>query len=176
MLRKIFFGRRLPSWPGGRDARFNDSISNNKSSIEASANLDTCAQRGGVVGQPQLIMNDRIHNLGDKKTLRQKLRRAPTRAERALWRALRRSALGNKFRRQHGVGRYVLDFYCPELKLAIELEGGVHRDEIRSELDEQRYVYLKEQGIRVLYFRNEVVYEYMDRVIETIRAAAEGKI
>jgi very-short-patch-repair endonuclease len=121
-------------------------------------------------------MKDRIHNLADKKTLRQKLRSAPTRAERALWRALQRSALGYKFRRQHGVGRYVLDFCCPDLKLAIELEGGIHRDVIRSECDALRHAFLISQGIRILYFRNEVVFEYMDRVLEAIRAAAEGRI
>ena len=70
----------------------------------------------------------------------------------------------------------MLDFYCPELKLAIELEGGIHGDVIRSECDARREAFLIAQGIRVLYFRNEVVFEYMDRVLEAIRAVAEGKI
>ena len=107
---------------------------------------------------------------------RRKLRHISTKAERALWRALRRSGVGVKFRRQHGVGRYVLDFYCPERKLAIELQGGVHRDVIRSELDAERHAYLASQGIRVLYFRNQVVFQYGERVVEAIRAAVEGKI
>src|SRR5687768_374142 len=68
------------------------------------------------------------HNLPDKKTLRQKLRHNATPAEKALWRSLRNSGIGAKFRRQHGVGPYVLDFYCPEHKLAIEIEGSVHND------------------------------------------------
>ena len=121
-------------------------------------------------------MKDRTHNVGEKKTLRQKLRNNPTRAEKALWRALRRSGLGLKFRRQHGVGRYVLDFYCPEFKLAVELEGGVHGDVIRAERDVERHLFLASQGIRVLYFRNQVVFEYLERVLETIAAAAKAVI
>ena len=121
-------------------------------------------------------MKDRIHNDAEKKTLRQKLRNNSTRAERVLWRILRRSGLGLKFRRQHGVGRYVLDFYCPEFKLAVELEGGIHCDPIRAERHVERHLFLASQGIRILYFRNQVVFEYGERVVETIRAAAEGRI
>ena len=68
----------------------------------------------------------KIHNLPDRKTLRQKLRHNATPAERVLWRWLKKSGLGVKFRRQHGVGPYVLDFYCPERKLAIEIHVNPH--------------------------------------------------
>jgi very-short-patch-repair endonuclease len=120
-------------------------------------------------------MKDRIHNLANKKTLRQKLRKHSTRAERALWRMLRRSALDLKFRRQHSVGRYVLDFYCPEFKLAVELEGQVHRDVIRSEYDSERNAFLASQGIRVLYFENRAVFEFSEWVLEAIRASVDGR-
>ena len=94
----------------------------------------------------------KIHNLPDKKTLRQKLRHDATPAEKRLWHSLKNSSLGVKFRRQHGVGPYVLDFYCPERKLAIEIQGGVHDDVLRSFYDAERHAYLESQGIQVLYF------------------------
>ena len=121
-------------------------------------------------------MKDRNHNETEKKTLRQKLRNNPTRAEKVLWRMLRRSGLGFKFRRQHGVGRYVLDFYCPEAKLAVELEGGIHGDPIRAERDVERHSFLASQGIHILYFRNQAVLEWNDFVLNTIRAAAKERI
>ena len=113
----------------------------------------------------------KIHNLTEKKTLRQKLRHAATPAERALWRSLKESATGAKFRRQHGVGPYVLDFYCPEHKLAIEIQGGVHDDVLRREYDAERRAYLESQGIQVLCFENRALLELPDRVVEAIKAA-----
>ena len=101
----------------------------------------------------------KIHNLPDKKTLRQKLRHSATPAEKVLWRSLKKSAVGAKFRRQHGVGSYVLDFYCPEHKLAIEIQGGVHDDVLRSDYDAKRREYLESQGIRVLCFENRALLE-----------------
>ena len=88
---------------------------------------------------------------------------------------LRRSGPGFKFRRQHSVGRYVLDFYCPEFKLAVELEGQVHWDVIRSDYDAKRHAFLVSQGISVIYFENRVVFESGEYVLAAIRAAAEGK-
>jgi very-short-patch-repair endonuclease len=88
----------------------------------------------------------KTHNLPEKKTLRQKLRHHATPAEKVLWQSLKNCGLGAKFRRQHGVGSYVLDFYCPKHKLAIEIEGSVHDDVLRSGYDEQRHAYLESQG------------------------------
>jgi very-short-patch-repair endonuclease len=113
----------------------------------------------------------KIHNQSDKKELRQKLRHEATPAEKRLWRSLQKSALGAKFRRQHGVGPYVLDFYCPEHKLAIEVQGGIHHDVIRSGYDAERLAYLESQGIRVLCFENRVLLEQIERVLEAIRSA-----
>jgi very-short-patch-repair endonuclease len=117
-------------------------------------------------------MKDRIHNVSEKRTLRQKLRNSGTPAERTLWRSLRRAGIGFKFRRQFGIGRYVVDFYCPELKLAVELEGQVHCDVIRAEYDAERNALLASQGIRVLYFENRSVFEWREFVLEAIRSAA----
>jgi very-short-patch-repair endonuclease len=114
---------------------------------------------------------NKIHNLPDKKTLRQKLRHNATPAEKALWRSLKKSGVGAKFRRQHGVGPYVLDFYCPEHKLAIEIQGGVHDDVLRSDYDAQGQAYLESQGIRVLCFENRALLELSEYVVGVIRSA-----
>ena len=113
----------------------------------------------------------KIHNLPDKKTLRQKLRHTATPAEKVLWRSLKRSALGVKFRRQHGVGPYVLDFYCPEHKLAIEIQGGVHDDVLRGGDNAERQAYWESHGVQVLYFENRAQLELPDHVVEWIRTA-----
>ena len=114
---------------------------------------------------------NKIHNLPEKKTLRQKLRHSATPAEKLLWRSLKKSGIGTKFRRQHGVGPYVLDFYCPEHKLAIEIQGGVHDDVLRSEYDAKRQAWLKSQGIRVLCFENRELLELLEYVLGVIQAA-----
>ena len=113
----------------------------------------------------------KIHNLREKKTLRQKLRHNATPAEKLLWKSLKNSAVGAKFRRQHGVGPYVLDFYCPEHKLAIEIEGGIHNDVLRSAYDAERHAFLKSQGIRVLYIDNRDVLEVFEYVVGVIKTA-----
>ena len=113
----------------------------------------------------------KIHNSPDKKTLRQKLRHNATPAEKVLWRYLKKSSLGAKFRRQHGVGPYVLDFYCPEHKLAIEIQGGVHKDVLRSEYDAKRTAYLESEGIRVLCFENRSLLELSEYVVGVIKSA-----
>jgi very-short-patch-repair endonuclease len=113
----------------------------------------------------------RIHNLSERKSLRQKLRHDATPAEKVLWRALKNSAVGAKFRRQHGVGPYVLDFYCPEHKLAIEIQGGVHDDVLRSAYDAERQAFLESEGIRVMTFENRALLELPELVVHAIGSA-----
>jgi very-short-patch-repair endonuclease len=80
-------------------------------------------------------------------------RQAPTSAEAVLWQGLRRRFVaGLRFRRQHVIAGYVVDFYCPALRLAIELDGGVH--ETQRERDEQRTIHLSRLGTRVLRIPN----------------------
>ena len=101
------------------------------------------------------------------------LRRRMTPAERYLWEAIRERRLaGLKFRRQYQVGPYVLDFYCPECKLAIELDGDIH-DELR-EYDADRTAHLQEYGYQVLRFRNEDVLRNRAAVLERIERAANA--
>lgn len=110
-----------------------------------------------------------------QKDQRKSLRNNATPAEAVLWRALQgRGADGLKFRRQQGIGPYVLDFYCPELRLCVELDGDSH--DHRFEYDEQRTRFLREQGIRVVRFRNEQVWTSIDGIVaEIVRIGAEIK-
>ena len=113
-----------------------------------------------------------IHNERSQKTLRQTLRNNATSSEAILWRALKGKQVdGLKFRRQYGVGPYVIDFYCPEIRLGIELDGGVHKTSYTHEYDEMRSRFLVENGIRVLRFDNEVVFNNVEGIIEAIKKA-----
>ncbi|OZC03550.1 endonuclease domain-containing protein [Rubricoccus marinus] len=114
----------------------------------------------------------RRFNRKAQKPIRQHLRREATPAERALWTGLRNKALGVRFRRQHGVGRYVLDFYCPEVRLAVELDGAAHDSPEAQDYDDARTRWLGEtHGIRVLRFENRTVFEQPDDVLAAIRRA-----
>ena len=113
------------------------------------------------------------HNETSQKLLRQSLRNNATSAEAFLWRALKgKQVAGIKFRRQFGVGPYVLDFYCPEIRLGIELDGGVHKTSYTHEYDEMRTRFMAENRIRVMRFDNEVVYNNIQGVIEAIKGAS----
>ncbi len=109
-------------------------------------------------------------NLKSQKSFRQELRNNATRSERLLWNCLKNSQLmGYKFRRQHGVGKYVLDFYCPELKLAIEIDGPLHETESGRRHDFQRQQFVESLGIRFLRFTDDEVRLDVDGVVERIR-------
>ena len=77
------------------------------------------------------------------------LRRTMTRPEARLWQVLRTRPDGLKFRRQHSVGHYVLDFYCPAAKLAIEVDGDVHGMGVAPVSDAARDAWLSERGFRI---------------------------
>jgi very-short-patch-repair endonuclease len=95
-----------------------------------------------------------------------------TPAEEVLWAALRRNQLaGLHFRRQHAMGRFILDFYCPSKKLCVELDGPIHDEQ--QERDEARTQTLAHQGIRVIRFRNDEVFSSLTSVLRRIELAAE---
>ena len=116
-----------------------------------------------------------LMNKADYKGQRKSLRNHATSAEAVLWRMLKnRQVQGLKFRRQHGIGPYIVDFYCPELRLAIELDGEVHYN--RSEYDEQRSAFLnKANDIYVMRFENRTVFENPARIIEEIESFYNAK-
>ena len=77
--------------------------------------------------------------------------------------------LGYKFRRQYSVSTYVVDFYCPELKLAVEIDGGSHFQKGSEDNDRQRQTFIESFGIRFLRFTNEDVFKNLEGVIEAVR-------
>jgi very-short-patch-repair endonuclease len=110
-----------------------------------------------------------IHNRPVLKSRRKELRNNSTSAEKLLWSMLQRSNLGGyKFRRQHSVGAYILDFYCPSEKLAIELDGDSHFTCEALVYDRQRTVYLNALKIKVLRFLNTDIYDNMNAVCDRI--------
>jgi very-short-patch-repair endonuclease len=110
-------------------------------------------------------------------TLARTLRRDSTWSERALWKHLRNRGVGGaKFRRQFGVGPYVLDFYCADALLAIELDGDVHGHPQQERHDHYRDKFITNLGIKVLRFWNEEVRTNLDGVLEEILRTVQLRI
>ena len=95
------------------------------------------------------------------------LRSNMTFAEKFFWSRIKSEQIGAKFRRQHIAGRYILDFYCPDLKLAIEVDGPVH--EQQKAKDEVRDARLSEDGICVLRFQNHEIFTDLENVLVRIQ-------
>ena len=115
-------------------------------------------------------MTERLYTRKEKLTERKHLRNHSTTAESTLWKTLRcRQIDGLKFRRQHSIGAYIMDFYCPEIKLCIELDGNVHDDYLQHQSDIIRTKFINSQGITIFRFSNECVYCNPDQIIEAIR-------
>ena len=101
-----------------------------------------------------------------------RLRREQTEWEHNLWTRLRRRQLkGFKFRRQHPIGPFFADFFCPEAKLVIEIDGSQHADELAR--DESRNGFLRDAGYRVLRFWNHEIRAEIDAVMQRIADALE---
>ncbi|MEK7535540.1 MAG: DUF559 domain-containing protein [Patescibacteria group bacterium] len=110
----------------------------------------------------------RIYNKNVFKDRRRELRRNQTKTEKLLWQQLRNNKVGTKFWRQYSVGPYILDFYSPKLKLAIELDGEYHSTPDQMIYDKERESYLLGLGIRTLHFRNGEVILKIGNVIKSI--------
>jgi very-short-patch-repair endonuclease len=127
------------------------------------------AKPDGVVEDSKCV-EDRLNNLPHLKTFRKELRKNLTPAEAKLWTYLQNSQLdGRKFRRQHSVANYILDFYCPSEKLAIELDGEIHIDAVQAEYDKERDLFLQATGIQVLRFENKIVFENPQGLMDAIK-------
>ncbi|MBU2036634.1 DUF559 domain-containing protein [Patescibacteria group bacterium] len=112
------------------------------------------------------MKNNFIFNQSSLKDRRRDLRKSSTDAEKKLWKELRGKRLFDfKFFRQYSVGLYILDFYCPMVKLGIELDGGQHADESQEVYDKVRTDYLKKHDIRVLRFWNNDVLKNIEGVV-----------
>lgn len=100
------------------------------------------------------------------------MRRHLTPPEARLWRCLKGGNLnGAKFRRQHPLGPYILDFYCVEARLAVEVDGAVHGTPERMAHDARRSAWLEAQGVRVLRIPALTIRDNLDGVLEGIRIA-----
>ncbi len=114
-------------------------------------------------------MSDQLHNRSSMKDLRRELRQSQTPAESLLWSRLRNRQLEDrKFRRQHSIGGYVVDFYCAEERLIIEVDGSVHDTPEAKRYDAEREFDLCDLGLTLMRFRNEQVLETIDIVLQKI--------
>ena len=111
----------------------------------------------------------RLNNIHDLKNFRKELRKRLTQAEARLWSHIKNSLLGYKFRRQHSVGKYILDFYCTEKRLAVELDGSPHDTEQGFDKDKERTEYLQRLGIKVIRFENKDVIKNLEGVLLEIK-------
>ena len=113
----------------------------------------------------------KLNNLPYLKTFRKELRNNLTPAEAKLWTLLKGKQMnGRKFRRQHSVGNYILDFYCPSERIAIELDGQGHFEVSQAEYDYERDLFLEAFGIRVLRFENKWVWNNPDGLLEEVKS------
>lgn len=121
---------------------------------------------------PLLACMQKDHNRSHLLFFRKKLRNSGTSAEAELWKHISNKKLeGRKFRRQHSVGNYILDFYCPSEKLAIELDGEDHYWQDGIDKDLKKELFLQGHSIRVLRFENKWVFQDVEYVLRTIAKA-----
>jgi very-short-patch-repair endonuclease len=124
-----------------------------------------------LIGGSRVGIKDSRFDLTRMKTARARhLRRQSTEVETRLWQRLRNKQLGVDFRRQHPVGNYVLDFYAPAVRLAVELDGGQHQQSTIAANDQMRSNWLMERGVMVLRFWNSDVVQNLSGVLEVIAA------
>ena len=110
-----------------------------------------------------------LHNKKSIQDKRKRLRNYGTPAEAALWKIIRnRNIAGLKFRRQHSVGNFILDFYCPAIRLCIELDGEDHYWQEGMERDKIKTEFLIKNNIHVIRFENRLVFEDAEFIIGSI--------
>ena len=115
-------------------------------------------------------MKQQLNNLPILKERRKELRSRLTETERILWTLLKdRKLAGRKFRRQHSIGYYIADFYCPAEKLVIELDGHQHYTDEGHANDKERDEHLSLLGIKVLRFKNEEIKGNLSEVLRKIK-------
>ena len=111
---------------------------------------------------------------GVLKERAEEMRKNPTEAEKVLWEALRGNGLGVKFRQQHIIEDFIVDFFCNEYKVTVEVDGGYHKEADQMKSDEERTARLNELGYTELRFTNEEILCDLDRVLKTIKTFCSG--
>jgi len=127
---------------------------------------------GGDMRRPEKSTPSVRGTTREIEQMARQLRKKMTRAELILWKHLRRKQLdGLKFRAQHPLGRFIVDFYCASSRLIVELDGDIHDQQI--ERDKERTGHFITYGYRVIRFRNEDVFENIEGVLATIRQSCK---
>jgi very-short-patch-repair endonuclease len=114
-------------------------------------------------------MKKRIFTKKSEQTKRRLLRNNSTKAEVLLWLEIKNKKLGVRFLRQYSVGTYVVDFYSPEIKLAVEVDGVTHISPEEKEYDRFRQEEIGKNGITFIRFSNNDVYENISNVVEKLK-------
>jgi len=112
---------------------------------------------------------NKIFNKQEYKKFRKDLRNNLTEPEKHLWQILRKQQMGYKFRRQHGIGHYIVDFYCPQLKLVIEVDGDSHYSEEAQSHDKDRDHYMQTLGIMTIRLQNDAVMNNIEGVHQYLK-------
>jgi very-short-patch-repair endonuclease len=117
----------------------------------------------------------KIYNKRSEAPKRKLLRRSMSKPEVILWIHLsRKQMLGYKFRRQCSVDKYVIDFYSPRLKLAVEVDGQSHVEKGAPEYDQSRQSYIEALGIRFLRFTNDEIYKELQGLLQRIATTIQA--
>ncbi|MCK4841512.1 MAG: endonuclease domain-containing protein [Methylococcales bacterium] len=122
------------------------------------------------------LKQPRLHNLKPQLKNRRQLRKNSTEPEKRFWSWVRSKQLGCKFRRQQGIGQYIVDFYCAEHALIIELDGDSHYTDKAIVYDSQRTQFLTTKGFKVLRFTNLEVMQNKEGVLSVIMSYLERGI
>ncbi len=109
-----------------------------------------------------------IHNIKELGERRKELRKRATPYEDLLWKKFRDNQLGVKFKRQHSIGGYILDFYCSEKKLIIELDGEIHNTKEAREYDQVRDKFFTDLGYQTIRFKNSEVENDIAEVVSEV--------
>ena len=118
----------------------------------------------------------KIFNKKELEHRRKELRNNSSYAEVFFWQQIKKGQLeGRKFRRQTSIGSYIVDFYCPEEKIVVELDGEVHFNEEARKYDKERTEYLESIGLRVIRFENQDVLKNTEYVMNTIKKLFNSK-
>jgi very-short-patch-repair endonuclease len=116
-----------------------------------------------------------LYNRGSGKGKRRSLRNNATKAERLFWLGLRDRQCGAKFRRQYGVDNFILDFYSPEVRLGIELDGDFHNTEDELAYDAWRQSIIETYDIKIIRFRDEEILNGYDAAAAMVKDEVEKR-
>ena len=116
-------------------------------------------------------MTTKLYNLTDLKQKRRDLRKNQPSPELLVWNAIRNRQIGGyKFKRQYSIGSFILDFYCAEMKLAIEIDGDSHYEQGAPTKDHYRQASIEKLGVKFLRFTNLEVTSNLEGIVEAIEA------